>query len=79
MGQSKTWIAHNSLFLWQASWKRFAHLSLPCAPAMQQCYRLRDETSGGVWEEGLGDEEGRGAAKRTGEKINEGGGRKETC
>lgn len=53
--QTKTWIAHNSLSpagIWR--WL-FAHLSLLCAPAMQQYNKLKDEKSEGVREEGVGD------------------------
>lgn len=31
-------------------------LFTPCAPATQQCYELKNEKSGGVWEKGLGSE-----------------------
>lgn len=66
MGQTKTWIAHNSLS--GGVWRRFAHLSpLPCAPAVQQYYKLKNEKSGGVWGGGGSSEE---------DKIIEGKGRR---
>lgn len=34
----------------------------PCAPALQQPCKLKDEKSGGMWEEGLRSE-GRGGSK----------------
>lgn len=54
VGQTKTWIAHNSLSsagIWR--WL-FAHLSLLCAPAMQQYNKLKNEKSEGVGGEGVG-------------------------
>lgn len=45
-------------------------LFTPCTPAMQQSYELKNEKSGGVWEEGT--------AERTGDQVDEEG-RKKTC
>lgn len=40
--------------------EEFRPLIPPCAPAMQQPCKLKDEKSGGMWEEGLRSEGGGG-------------------